>query len=102
MCVSRSQRAKHSFGRLGSFTSEALLALSAMELVTVTEGQGAVACGRGTDAGASGTGAVPGAGIDTVAGGGGAAACGSSAGHARAFIADAERSSATVCVCSTC
>lgn len=101
MCVSRSQKAKHSFGRLGSFTSEALLELSAMELVTVTEGQGAVACGRGTGAGAGVTVAVPGAGIDTVSGVGVAAACGSSAGNARAFIADPELASTTGCFVST-
>ena len=59
MCVSRSQRAKQSFGRLGSWADEALPELSAMELVTVTEGQGALVCAAGTGAAAG----VPGGGV---------------------------------------
>ena len=71
---------------MGSCAGEVSLELPAMELVTVTEGQGAVVGATGTGAGAG----VTGAGVVTEAGVGVAAACAASVGNARGCIADPE------------
>ena len=94
MCVSRSQRAKQSFERLRSWADEALLELPAMELVTVTEGQGALVCGTGAGA------PVSGGGVGTESGVGDAAACAASVGNAWACITDLELASTAGCFVS--
>ena len=96
MCGSRSQRAKQSFERLRSWADEALLELPAMELVTVTEGQGALVCATGTGAGTG----VCGGGVGTESGVGDAAACASSVGNAWACITDLALASTAGCFVS--
>lgn len=97
MCVSRSQSVKQSSGRLRSRTDGASLGSRAIELVTVTEGQGALVCGTGTFTGAGVAGA---GGIDTETGAGDAVGCAASVWIARASFADLELASLAGCFVS--
>lgn len=96
MCVSRSQRAKQSIERLRSSIDAASFELAVMELVTVTEGQGALIGAIGA---ASGAGVVD-AGIGTETGVEDAAACAASVWNRGGCITELELAAAAVCFVS--